>query len=96
VKDVDTIGGVALLANNKLINWERVSLPHTPRVGLIDDKDQWQGTCYYRKNVNIAAADQLKHIALQFDTAMHEADQKIFPLVVAITIAIDFGCSTNI
>jgi len=68
VKDVDS----SLLDKT---SWEAVSLPHTPRIEpLVKTEQQWQGTCYYRKSFTVPSEDRDKHIALQFDGAMHEAD----------------------
>lgn len=77
VKNVDSMEIAASLSGNTghKILWEKVSLPHTPRIEPVEKKEeQWQGTCYYRKNFRVAAAVRGKHIALQFDAAMHEAD----------------------
>lgn len=108
VKDADTTVGAASLANNKLIKWERVSLPHNPRIELIDNNNQWQGTCYYRKNFTIAVTDKAKHIALQFDAAMHDADiylngKHVFkhlggylPFYIDITNEVRFGTANTV
>ncbi|MES2276390.1 MAG: glycoside hydrolase family 2 TIM barrel-domain containing protein [Bacteroidota bacterium] len=77
VKDIDTTNSGWLLSAIKTpnISWEKVSLPHTPRIEPIQKvEEQWQGTCFYRKFFTIAAADKGKHIALQFDAAMNDAD----------------------
>src|SRR6201986_1233450 len=77
VKDIDTTnsGRVLSAAQPNNISWEKVSLPHTPQIEPVNKvKEQWQGTCFYRKFFTIPAADKDKHIALQFDAAMHEAD----------------------
>jgi len=77
VKDIDTANSGQLLsaANAGNIAWEKVSLPHTPRIEPVNKViEQWQGTCFYRKSFTIPAADKGKHIAIQFDAAMHEAD----------------------
>src|ERR1700761_9278544 len=77
VKDIDTVNSGQLLSTAHLANisWEKVSLPHTPRIEPVNKvKEQWQGTCFYRKFFTIPAAAKDKHIAIQFDAAMHEAD----------------------
>lgn len=77
VKDIDTAnsGQVLSAAHPDNISWEKVSLPHTPRIEPVNKvTEQWQGTCFYRKFFTIAAANNNKHIAIQFDAAMHEAD----------------------
>jgi beta-galactosidase len=77
VKDIDTVNAAQALslAKGGQTAWEKVSLPHTPRIEPVNKIDeQWQGTCFYRKFFTISAADKNKHIAIQFDAAMHEAD----------------------
>jgi beta-galactosidase len=77
IKDMDTAGTAQLSRALPIshINWEKVSLPHTPRIEPVNKvEEQWQGTCFYRKAFSIPVADKGKHIAIQFDAAMHEAD----------------------
>lgn len=77
VRDIDTANAGDRLSTvtGQAINWEKVSLPHTPRIEPVNKvEEQWQGTCFYRKFFIIPAADKGKHIAVQFDAAMHEAD----------------------
>jgi beta-galactosidase len=78
VKDIDTTTSKAILAvkGNTTLPWEQISLPHTPRLEPVIKTtfEQWQGTCYYRKYFTIPAAYSQKHMAIQFDAAMHQAD----------------------
>ncbi len=77
VKDIDTTNAVRALSteNGSRINWEKISLPHTPRLEPVKKvNEQWQGTCYYRKYFTLPSADKNKRIAIRFDAAMHEAD----------------------
>src|SRR5476651_2494552 len=77
VRDIDTAnaGDRLSTAAMQTIHWEKVSLPHTPRIEPVNKvEEQWQGTCFYRKFFTVPAADKGKHIAVQFDAAMHEAD----------------------
>jgi beta-galactosidase len=77
VKDVDTTNSGRLLstAKNAKVDWEKISLPHTANIEPVEKvKEQWQGTCFYRKFFTLSATNKGKHIALQFDAAMHEAD----------------------
>ena len=77
VKDIDTTTSKDVLTSQKAgsVNWEKVTLPHTPQIEpVIKVKEQWQGTCYYRKYFTIPKGDKDKHIAIQFDAAMNDAD----------------------
>jgi beta-galactosidase len=77
VKDIDTTNSGKLLStvSTVKVNWEKVSLPHTAHIEPVEKvKEQWQGTCFYRKFFTVSAINKGKHIALQFDAAMHEAD----------------------
>jgi beta-galactosidase len=77
VKDIDTTTSKSVLtAKTSQINWQNVSLPHTPRIEPVikTSFEQWQGTCYYRKYFTIPADDKRKHVAIKFEAAMHEAD----------------------
>jgi len=77
VKDIDTANSGEWLSASPFanINWEKISLPHTAYIEPVEKvKEQWQGTCFYRKFFMVPTADKGKHIALQFDAAMHEAD----------------------
>jgi beta-galactosidase len=77
VKDIDTTTAKDILTSRKAssITWEKVMLPHTPQIeSVIKVKEQWQGTCYYRKYFTIPKGDKNKHIAIQFDAAMNDAD----------------------
>jgi len=77
IKDVDTAAVTTSFATHSdtKYSWEKIYLPHTPRLEPIEKtEEQWQGTCYYRKTFSMPAANRGKHVALQFDAAMHEAD----------------------
>ncbi|EHQ31186.1 glycoside hydrolase family 2 protein [Mucilaginibacter paludis] len=77
VKDIDTSATQTLLLKNAgSITWQKVSLPHTPRLEPVVKTtfEQWQGTCYYRKYFTLPVADRQKRVAIKFDAAMHEAD----------------------
>lgn len=54
--------------------WEPVSLPHTPFIEPMVVTHQWQGVCYYRKQLKIAPKDANKQLWLEFEGAMHLAD----------------------
>lgn len=76
VKGTDTVFSSKLLEkNSNPVNWEKISLPHTANIEPVEKiVQQWQGICFYRKFFTVPAADKGKHIALQFDAAMQEAD----------------------
>ncbi|MBC7887963.1 MAG: glycoside hydrolase family 2 protein [Ferruginibacter sp.] len=108
VKDVDTLNAIQSFSGNTIV-WEKISLPHTPRIEPVEKKEeQWQGTCYYQKDFRVAALDKGKHIALQFDAAMHEADvylngQHVFkhvggylPFYIDITGKVKFGLDNKL
>ena len=106
VKDIDTLNAIKLLGSNddNKMAWQKISLPHTPVIEPVEKiKEQWQGTCYYRKNFSLAAAYEGKQIALQFDGAMHEATIYVngkylgkhaggyLPFYINITDVVKFG-----
>ncbi len=77
VKDIDTANAAKKLSNKITtgVTWEKVMLPHTAHIEPVQKvKEQWQGTCYYRKYFTVPLTTKDKYIALQFDGAMHEAD----------------------
>ena len=110
VKDIDTTKSVQLLSGNTSnIAWEKVSLPHTPQLEPVNKvKEQWQGTCFYRKFFNIPATNKGKHIAIRFDAAMNDADVYLngkhllkhvggyLPFTVDITGVVKYGVQNRI
>lgn len=75
VKDIDTIFSGNLLVKKSTVKWKMVSLPHTASIEPIEKVAQhWQGICFYRKFFSVPASYKGKHIAIQFDAAMQEAD----------------------
>jgi beta-galactosidase len=50
---------------------QEVFLPHTPRLEPYLVNDQWQGICWYRKNIRIPAE---RHVLVSFDGAMNVAE----------------------
>lgn len=54
--------------------WEKVVLPHSPK---LEDKvvlHQWQGICYYKRKITAPVSWKEKEIWLEFGAAMHLAD----------------------
>ena len=54
--------------------WEQVSIPHTPRLEPLLVNDQWQGTCWYRKNFKLPPELKQRKLYLHFEGAMNVAD----------------------
>lgn len=54
--------------------WEAVSLPHTPFVEPLVVLHQWQGVCYYRKQLEITKKEENQQLWIEFEGAMHLAD----------------------
>ncbi len=55
-------------------DWEKVKLPHTPRIEPLVVNDQWQGICWYRKNFSVDVSHRGKKIFIEFEGAMQIAD----------------------
>lgn len=82
--------------------WEKVQLPHTPRIEPKIVNDQWQGICWYRKNFTLSNEMRGKQLFLKFEGAMNIAEvwvngvKKIthqggyLPFVVDFTDVADF------
>ena len=75
VKGVGLDYSDTLLQKDGAIKWEKITLPHTANIEPIEKlTQQWQGVCWYRKFFSVPSASRGKHIALQFDAAMQQAD----------------------
>jgi beta-galactosidase len=75
VKNADTVYSASLLEKNSRLSWKKISLPHTANLEPIEKvEQQWQGICFYRKFFVVPAGYTDKHLAIQFDAAMQEAD----------------------
>ena len=109
VKDIDTVFSNSLTAKNSGIKWEKISLPHTASLEpIVKVAQQWQGICFYRKFFSVPASYKGKHIAIQFDAAMQEADvylngEHIFnhkggylPFYVDVSKQVKFGVENSI
>ena len=52
-------------------NIQEIFLPHTPRLEPYLVNDQWQGICWYRKNIKIPRG---RHVLVRFEGAMNVAE----------------------
>ena len=109
VKGIDTVFSKDLSLRNNPLKWQKISLPHTANIEPVEKVAQhWQGICFYRKFFVVPAADKGKHIAIQFDAAMQEADvylngKHIFnhlggylPFYIDVSNEVKFGAENSI
>lgn len=94
--------------NTNVNHWEKVQLPHTPRLEPEIVNDQWQGICWYRKNFNLTDDLKNKRLYVKFEGAMNIAEvwvngEKLMthqggylPFVVDFTDVANFGQENNI
>lgn len=54
--------------------WEKISIPHTPRLEPLVVNDQWQGRCWYRKKFTLPGKLTDRKLYLRFEGAMNVAD----------------------
>lgn len=88
--------------------WEDVSLPHTAHLEPRLVNDQWQGICWYRKQVEAPAKLKDKKIFLEWEAAMNYAKIWIngtlvaehhggyLPIVIDATPYLNFGKQNTI
>ena len=62
---------LSFLENKK---WSTVNIPHTPFVEDLTVLHQWQGICYYKKNLTLDIKQKGKNIWIEFEGAMILAD----------------------
>lgn len=55
-------------------NWEKVNLPHNPKLEEKVVLHQWQGVCYYKRDLLALDDWKEKEVWLEFGAAMHLAD----------------------
>lgn len=55
-------------------HWQAVSLPHTAHVEPLLVMHQWQGICYYRRQLRVSRRQAQGRLWLEFGAAMHLAD----------------------
>ncbi len=51
--------------------WESVSLPHTAKIESLIVNNQWQGTCWYRKEFSVPKSYSDKKLFMEFEAAMN-------------------------
>ena len=56
------------------LSWQRINIPHTPRIEPLLVNDQWQGTCWYKKELDYNPDWQNKELFLRFEGAMNVAE----------------------
>ncbi|MCL3779363.1 glycoside hydrolase family 2 protein [Prolixibacteraceae bacterium JC049] len=56
------------------LDWEKVQIPHSPRIESLIVNDQWQGICWYRKSFELPSRMRGKKLYLKFEGAMNVAD----------------------
>lgn len=54
--------------------WDKIRLPHTPKLEPIVVNDQWQGICWYKKQFKTPGNSEVKKYFLKFDGAMMVAE----------------------
>lgn len=55
-------------------NWEKINLPHSPKLEEKVVLHQWQGVCYYKRDLLALDDWKEKEVWLEFGAAMHLAD----------------------
>ncbi|UZO82218.1 DUF4982 domain-containing protein [Aquimarina sp. ERC-38] len=51
--------------------WEMVTLPHTAHIEPLVVNNQWQGNCWYRKEISLPENDTDKKVFLELEAAMN-------------------------
>jgi len=69
VEDINT--GWEFRTEQTPVDIQEVFLPHTPRLEPYIVNDQWQGICWYRKNIRIPKG---RHVLIRFEGAMNVAE----------------------
>lgn len=54
--------------------WEKVQLPHTPKIEPLLVNDQFQGDAWYKKTITTDASWKGKQVTLKFEAAMNVAE----------------------
>jgi len=56
------------------VQWQSVSLPHTPKIEPRVVNDQWQGIAWYQKSIDAPKTWQNKKLFIRFEAAMSHAE----------------------
>jgi beta-galactosidase len=60
-------------SNHSDTQWQKVNLPHTPKIEPLVVNDQWQGTAWYQKELTLDAKWKNQKIFIKFEGAMSHA-----------------------
>jgi len=60
--------------NTDFITWEKVNLPHTPKIEPLIVNNQWQGNSWYKKEFDLSDNQKNKKLFLKFEAAMNIAE----------------------
>ena len=61
-------------ASPDTLDWQQVSLPHTPHIEPMVVNDQWQGIAWYRKTIVTQPDWRGNKVLLRFEAAMNHAE----------------------
>ncbi|APZ44834.1 DNA primase [Polaribacter reichenbachii] len=70
----DSIDDSSFFLNDNFSNWEKVSLPHTPKIEPKIVNNQWQGISWYKKEFTIDKKMKNKKLFFKFEGAMNIAE----------------------
>ncbi|MEN8857380.1 MAG: glycoside hydrolase family 2 TIM barrel-domain containing protein [Flavobacteriaceae bacterium] len=70
----DSIDKNSSFLNNNFSNWEKVILPHTPKIEPKIVNNQWQGISWYKKEFNLPDVMKNKKLFFKFEGAMNIAE----------------------
>ncbi len=62
------------LTTTDFTKWQKVALPHTPKIEPKVVNNQWQGISWYAKTFSLSPAMKDKRLFLKFEAAMNVAD----------------------
>lgn len=68
------ISDVNLTVSNKNVEWQKATLPHTPKIEAKVMDGQWQGICWYKKTFLLGEEEKGKQLIFHFEGAMHASE----------------------